>query len=126
MKIIIAILLLIVSIIDIKTKLIDSRLNILILIVGLFNHLSLKELILCLLLPFTLFVLNKINKKEVIGYGDIELLFCLSFFLGYRLQVISFFIATIVLFIYSLFKKEDKIAFAPFISIGTFICMFKK
>lgn len=117
------ILLLISSYIDIKTNLVDLRLDILILLISIFNIKSISECFLCLLLPISLILINIISKKEVIGYGDIELLFCVSFYLGYKSQVISFFIATLTCFLYSLIKKTSKVAFVPFISFGIIICL---
>lgn len=118
-------ILIIQSIKDIKSNYINGCLNILLVIIGFIKNIlvneSIKEYLLGLIvIPLTLLLLN-IIKKDSIGDGDIEYLSAIGFFVGYRNIVISLFISTILLLMYSLYKKKRKYPFIPFITIGVII-----
>ncbi|GEM_PF-5882646 len=118
MKILLYILLIISAIIDIRKRLVYTPLNILILTVSLLMMNDILNGLLALIVPLSLALINRIKRKEVIGYGDIELLMCLSPFLGYRNMVLVYFLSTVILFIFSLIYKKESVPYVPFLVIS--------
>lgn len=113
------------SIKDIKNNLINGYLNILLLLIGFIKNILINEnikdyLLGLIVIPITLLILNYF-KKDSIGDGDIEYLSAIGFYIGYINIVISLFISTVLLIIYSLYKKKRKYPFIPFITIGVII-----
>jgi len=77
------------------------------------------------------FIGSKIYKTdEVMGGGDIKVLFPIGLFLGWKLMVISLFISIVtaavvcvVLILFHIINRKDTVPFGPFISIGTIIAI---
>lgn len=67
-------------------------------------------------------------KKEIVGFGDIKLLWTIGFYIGYKgvyelliFYNIIFLIAPLYGFLYYKNRKEREVPFAPILAIGTFI-----
>lgn len=74
------------------------------------------------LVPIILLIINKAING--IGFGDIEIIFVLSFIFNiYELFLILFFASSLNL-IYAFFYKKDKYPFIPFLSIAILIIYF--
>ena len=78
------------------------------------------------------FIMLYYGIKNFIGGGDVKLIFVLSLWLGYPKIVIALYIAFIIggvtALIYLMLKERkfaEKIAFAPFLVIGSLISLFK-
>lgn len=69
-----------------------------------------------------------IFKKEAMGGGDIKLLAFIGSFLGWKLTLLTFFVApalgSIVGVPLKLIRKQDTISYGPFLSLATFISIF--
>lgn len=77
------------------------------------------------------FITYLILKKDGIGFGDIKLMFIIGLFLGLKDTIITIIfsiytggIISILLIILKLKTKNDYIAYAPFIFLGTLINIF--
>lgn len=115
---ILTIILLISSIIDIKTRNVYLINNLIILILALFNiNNDLIDHLLALVIPSVLLVIYLLD-NTLIGLGDIEFLYVSSFYLGYQGTIIELFIASIVGIIYIFITNKEEIPFIPFLSIG--------
>lgn len=115
---ILTIILLISSIIDIKTRNVYLINNLIILILALFNiNNDLIDHLLALVIPSVLLVIYLLD-NTLIGLGDIEFLYVSSFYLGYKGTIIELFIASIVGIIYIFITNKEEIPFIPFLSIG--------
>lgn len=68
-------------------------------------------------IPFFLVLLN-LFKKDSVGEGDIEVLCALGLYVGYLKLVIIFFIAIVLLCLYSLYKKKRYYPLLPFITLS--------
>lgn len=69
-----------------------------------------------------------IFKKEAMGGGDIKLLAFVGAFLGWKLTLLTFFVAPILGSIFGIplkfIKKQDTISYGPFLSLAAFISIF--
>lgn len=69
-----------------------------------------------------------IFKKEAMGGGDIKLLAFIGAFLGWKLTLLTFFVAPILGSIVGVplkfIKKQDTISYGPFLSLAAFISIF--
>ncbi len=67
-------------------------------------------------------------KKETMGGGDVKLLAMIGAFLGWKLAILTFFIApffgAIVGIVVKLRTKENIIAYGPFLTLGALISLF--
>jgi leader peptidase (prepilin peptidase)/N-methyltransferase len=67
-------------------------------------------------------------KKEAMGGGDVKLLAMIGAFLGWKLTVLTFFIAPFfgcVIGLYAKFiKKQEIIPYGPFLSLGAIVAIF--
>lgn len=121
-----------IALIDIKYMEIPNTYNAIVLILGVINMLILKDysLILTGIISFVLFFIVAIFSKGALGGGDIKFALGLGFFFNLstyaNFLVYTFGIgATIALILLVTKKKsrEDKIAFGPFMSIGTILAI---
>jgi len=68
-------------------------------------------------------------KKESMGGGDIKLLAMIGAFLGWKMAILTFFIAPFFGAFYGIIEKlrtnDTAIAYGPFLVIGALICLFK-
>lgn len=117
-----------ISIYDSKNYIIPNTL----IIFGIINSYKtfLKNINTSLLLFILLFLLvitmNKIYKKEMMGIGDIKLLFMLNLYFGIFHTIYALFIACLICLVIILIKKKNKIAFAPYICLGfLFVYLYK-
>lgn len=87
------------------------------------------------LIAFTImFLLKKLGdflfKKESMGGGDIKLMFLFGFALGWKMSIISIFLASFIGLPVSLlvlyYKKENVIPFGPFLSISAILILLTK
>ena len=69
-------------------------------------------------------------KKEAMGGGDMMLLMFIGAFLGWKLTVVTFFIAPVFGSIIGvprlIMKKQETIQYGPFLAIAAFICVLFK
>ncbi len=116
-----------ISIIDIKTYTIPLILNILIVVIRIFLYdISFHDILIASIssgyVLLISIILSYINKTEMMGLGDIKLLFSLGLYYNLITNIICILIASFSALIYSLFKKDKKIiAFGPFICISYLI-----
>jgi leader peptidase (prepilin peptidase)/N-methyltransferase len=145
--IILIIILPIVSVLDLKTRIIDPVFVIILLSCGfgfsLIDGLLNNQILQYLLFPFLgaivggLFLLlagllgNFILKKETMGGGDIKLMAGVGSIIGWQKVLLAdfaaFFIAAIIcllLIIGRRLKKDNYIPFAPFLSAGIYFVIF--
>lgn len=131
---VIAILILIkISIIDYKQKIIPDKLNLIIALLGIFNLIinfkNCIDYVIITTVIFTVFLFIAIITDGGIGGGDIKLLSSLSLIFGIQmLEIIVFaFLIAGVNSIYLVLTKKQKynstISLGPFICIGTIICL---
>jgi leader peptidase (prepilin peptidase)/N-methyltransferase len=139
-----AILLLMITIIDIKKYIIPNKLIILGVIIAIFFNLffriiNIKDMILGSticgggMLIFT-YIVEFIVKKEVMGGGDIKLFAMLGLFLGLKGTIITMILSIYVGAIYGILvilkskikreKYNSIIPYGPFISIAAWVYMF--
>lgn len=127
-------LLLTISLIDLKTMVIPDCLVLSCFVIGMmsipFINLSLLDRIFgFFVISCPLYILNLLI-PDCFGGGDIKLVAVCGFFLGWQKILVGMFIAIILAGIYAsclVIKKRvgnhDYIAFAPYISIGVFIAL---
>lgn len=131
------IVLFLIAFIDLKKKIIPYSLTGLLFLFGVFRIFLFKEsfenkIIGMSLFPIFFLILygygESIFKKEVVGFGDIKLLWTIGFYIGYRgiyelliFYNIIFLIAPLYGFLYYKFRKKKEVPFAPILAIGTFI-----
>nr|WP_312579573.1 prepilin peptidase [Sedimentibacter sp.] len=129
---IITILLLIkISHIDFKQKIIPDKLNLIMVLLGIFNLIinleNCKEYIASASISFTVFLLMAIITDGGIGGGDIKLLTALSLIFGTNILdivAITFTSATIILIPGLISKRintKANVALAPYICFGVII-----
>ena len=126
MRIIIVIAIcLLLTIQDIKYRMIYSPLNCLLLIVGLAsnNNLLVLNILGIVLIPIILFLINYFY-REIIGEGDIEFISAAGLLLGFVNQNVMLIISCILAIIYMTITKKKSIPMIPFLSIGLIICLF--
>ncbi|WXR62964.1 prepilin peptidase [Peptostreptococcaceae bacterium AGR-M142] len=134
MEIILLTITLFIAIIDFKHKIIDKQIiKIGFIICLFFKFFILKEYALynniaCGLFILIIFLPIYMYNKNLIGGGDIKLLFFLGFFLEFKITIIliilSFNIGGLISLVLILFKiknKKDNLAFAPIIFISLLI-----
>lgn len=67
-------------------------------------------------------------KKESMGGGDIKLLAMVGAFMGWKLAILTFFIAPFFGAVYGIIEKirtkDTAIAYGPFLVLGALICLF--
>lgn len=141
-KVVVALLLLIISIVDLKKLYIPNFLTFILIIIGMgYNFIfkgSLENSILGMgvySIPFSLIYgyLSDLLDKEVLGYGDIKLAMGIGAYLGYTnlwdvylFFTYSFFIGSIyaIYLLIKIKKRDIQLPFAPFISISGCIMIF--
>ena len=115
-----AMILLFQSITDYINNDVYSFFNLLLLLINI-NNINLMNYS-SFLVPIILLIINKVTNG--IGFGDIEIIFVLSFIFNiYELFLILFFASSLNL-IYAFFYKKDKYPFVPFLSIAILIIYF--
>ena len=124
-------ILIIVSILDIKSKIIPNFIVIFTMISGIIftfiiNNSIYNSVVAMFLGGGILFFLALVPRT--IGGGDIKFMFALGSFLSVRQVMYTIMIAfafaafiSIVLLVFKIKKAKDYIAFAPFLSLGCFI-----
>ena len=69
-----------------------------------------------------------VSKKEILGTGDIKLVAMIGSFLGWHGVLLVFFTAPFLALPYGLYRqwkgRQDKIPYAPFLSIAVLIYLF--
>ncbi|RDU64022.1 prepilin peptidase [Helicobacter sp. MIT 14-3879] len=127
-------LLLALSIIDLKVKEVPDSINfwalIFALIGGVMLHLDLLFVIassFSLAGFFTLlrFAFQSLAKKEALGEGDIIIVATMGALLGWKLSLIAVFISALSALIILIFCRRDyQIPYIPFLYLGTLVCLF--
>ncbi|MFQ5953048.1 MAG: prepilin peptidase, partial [Candidatus Omnitrophota bacterium] len=68
-----------------------------------------------------------IFRKESLGGGDVKLMAMIGAFIGWKLVLLSFFLAPVLGLGFALFmkikRKKDIIPYAPYLSLGAFISL---
>ncbi|CAE09802.1 TYPE IV PREPILIN PEPTIDASE [Wolinella succinogenes] len=120
-------LLLALSVIDIKTQKVPDSLNFIALLAALAYGASLESLeaafIIAGALTLLRFGLSWILHQEAMGEGDIILAATMGAILGVKLALVAVFVAALLALpvMLLLSKKDSKIAFIPFLSLGLWI-----
>lgn len=69
-------------------------------------------------------------KKDAMGFGDVKLMGVIGGFLGWKLGVVTFFLAPFLGLLFGIpklfLKKEHVIPYGPFLSLAAFICILSK
>lgn len=124
-------ILVIISIIDIKFRVIPNKIIIFVLAAGsifsFVDDISLGNAVIGMLVGGgTLFLISLI--PGAMGGGDIKLMFSLGIFLGYKQVLLSLYVAFvmaaiigIILIMFKIKKRKEHIPFGPFLSVGSFI-----
>lgn len=128
---ILASLLLIISVIDLKTYEIPPQLNLLIGLLGIvnfwFNFTRWKEYVIGFFsVSGFLYVIYLVTKGKGIGGGDIKLMAAAGFLLGYKNIILAFFLACIIGSVIHLTRmklsgEDHVLAMGPYLSIGIFL-----
>ncbi len=133
--------LIVIGLIDLKTRLILNRLLIALLVTGVvlnlfFQVLPFSDALLGALLAggvmFLVAMLGaKIFKKEALGMGDVKLAFVAGFFLGWQHILIAlylgFFVALVAIGLFWLLQKKQApriIPLGPFLALGIILYLF--
>jgi len=128
----IALILILIFLIDWHFQIIPDLATLALIILSLLGHffdgdLSLRLLIAPLLSFLFLFLIHLFTKRKGMGFGDVKFAIFMGLFLGGRRVVLAFYIAVLtgaligVILILSKKKKfGQKIAFGPFLVLGTF------
>ena len=134
-RLILIIILIGLSYVDIKIYIIPDGF----IIIGIINYLLfsiieknyfnilnalIRSITIFIFLLLLVLIMNKLLKKESMGGGDLKLIFMLSLYFDLYQIIMIIIIACIISLIYLLFKKKDKIAFGPALSIASIICLF--
>ncbi len=133
--------------IDLKHRIIPNRLNLSILefglvltfIYGITNVNMAKDYILGMATGAGIFIVITIlgwiiSGKEAMGMGDVKFMGAIGLYFGvsgiFEISVLSFFVAAIcsiiilTIRILILKRRDEYIAFGPFLAISTFVCIF--
>ena len=115
--------LLVVAIIDIKTKTIPPIASVVIIMLAPLNPLwTIQSALIAILVCGGILLLSTIIVKGSFGGGDIKIVSALSYTLCLEMSVTGLFLATAVslapCIYYQLSKKQTHIAFAPYITVG--------
>ena len=119
-----------ISINDIDSFIIPMHLNILLVIVKyVFYGININEIINALMVSLTIYLISlvfkKLNKKEMMGFGDIKLLFCLGLYMSIINSILAIFIGSMIALVTCLFfhRKNTYFPFGPYICIGFLIML---
>lgn len=125
--------LIVLSIIDIRTREIPAGINIFILILGIAATILdlrnfMPHLIGLFAISLPLYLILLITHGRGIGGGDIKLMAACGLFLGFKLIVLGFFLgclaASVVHLLLMALKKADRsLSFGPYLSLGIFIAL---
>ncbi len=138
--------LVVISVIDYETKLIPNVLSVGGLVAGLilsplvpalhgttdgvlaFGRAALGAMVGCSLLYLTGSVGELIFRKEAMGLGDVDLLAMAGAFLGWKLVLLTFFLAPLLAVVPGIVvlmtKRSHEIPYGPFLSIGLVVSLF--
>ncbi|MDE6886744.1 MAG: prepilin peptidase [Helicobacteraceae bacterium] len=128
-------LLLALSIIDLKFKAVPDSLNFWALIFALIGGILLhRDFIFIVGSSFAMagfftllrFAFQSLAKKEVLGEGDIIVVATMGALLGYKLALIAIFISAVfsLIILLAFFKKDYAIPYIPFLFAGMLTCLF--
>ena len=119
--------LLLISINDIKKKIIPNSLVIAIALIGILNLISGRvscadSIVGLLALPLLIWGVHMLTRAKI-GMGDIKLISAIGFCLGFWNQVLILCVGMTICMIVILHKRKKTIVLGPFISIGVFISL---
>lgn len=124
-----------ISYIDYKLKIIPNKLSICVAVLGIFNLIinydNCKIYIASAAITFAVFLFLAIITDGGIGGGDIKLFTALGLVLGHEIMLVitvTFVVAAIITipkFLLKRIKTKESIALAPYICAGTIICLIK-
>lgn len=132
--VLVVILLVILSIVDVKKHEIPLWVNISLFVIGLIhlgldytNYLSYLIGFFAVSLP--LYLILVLTKGQGMGGGDVKLMAAAGLILGWKQIVLAFVLACIIgaiihLFLMLVFKFGRELAFGPYLSIGILIALF--
>lgn len=122
-----------ISIIDIKQKIIPDRLNMIVTLLGIFNLIlnfqNCKTYIASAAITFAVFIFLTVITDGSIGGGDVKLFTALALIFGAEVLLIiagTFTLAAVISMMKILTKKtglKESIALAPYICAGTVLYM---
>lgn len=123
--------------VDMRKKIVPDSLTIILFLLGIIKGFLLNEsfenkIIGMSVLPIFFLILygygENLFKREVIGFGDIKLLWTIGFYIGYEgiyelliFYNIIFLIAPIFGLLYYKYSKKSEVPFVPILAIGTLI-----
>ncbi len=125
-------ILVIVSINDLRTFTIDNKFILMLLALGIINTIYTENYIDNILAAFIIFIVLIISSfiGLKIGMGDIKLISVSAFFLGIKGVFIAFMIGMVlsafvglILLIIKKIEIKDKIALAPYLSVGIIVVL---
>ena len=122
--IILCLILIVISYIDIKKKIIPDILIILGIIIGFYFHFTLNALlgmVAGFMLLHTEDELKRHFKKGSVGGGDKKLAAMIGVFLGWQNIIVIYILSFLFKIARLYFKRAPEIALAPYISIATFM-----
>lgn len=133
--IVLILLLIKIAYIDYKQKIIPDGLNLIIALLGIFNLIlnyeNCKIYIASTAIVFAVFLFIAIVTDGGIGGGDIKLFTALGLIFGMEILLIiavTFSLAAIISLLRVVLKRinmKERIALAPYICVGAFICLIK-
>ncbi len=125
--------LIVLSVIDIRTREIPPGMSIFIIILGgAATAFDMQNLLLHIIgflaISLPLYIVYQITKGRGIGGGDIKLMAGCGLLLGWKLVILGFFIgclvATVIHLLLMVFKKAGRsLSFGPYLSVGMFFAM---
>lgn len=130
-----AILLILASYFDFKYRIVPNEISVLGMIAGIMFSLFIPQLhnvgssILGILagggsLYFIGFITETKFNKDFVGGGDIKLLAMIGAFIGWKMVLIVLGVSTLLAMSYCVIKNIRTTAYAPFLGLGTLICLF--
>lgn len=134
-QVLMVIILILIAAIDAKTKVINQRLLLVLLLGSIFavfasQEVSLISAFAAMLLMFLILSLIYLVSKKALGWGDVKLCVCIAPYLGIEGAFTMLFAAmvlcgliSILLLLGSKAKRPSEIPFAPFVALGTIIAL---
>lgn len=130
------ILLIYIAVTDMRKMIISNKVLAVLLVMSVIKQFlsaaDISSLLISTGIVIIIFTVLYYSVENLIGGGDVKLIFVLSIWLGYPQVVVALYLAFIAGGIFAAFyllfehgKTVDKIAFAPFLVIGSLISLFE-
>ncbi len=125
--------LIVISLIDLKYKIIPNIISYSFIIIGLilalfFNHISILNSVFGIVIPAGLLLILALLYKKGMGMGDVKLVAMIGAFIGWKYTLLGIFFGSLfgsviglVMIGSGIIDRKSRIPFAPFIGFGTLI-----